>query len=49
MTELKVLGGLPNVLPSGSLSVDNAAPALGKPVTFTAAFSDPDSAISGYE
>jgi extracellular elastinolytic metalloproteinase len=47
-TELAVFGADPNVLPSGTLS----APATANPgqsVDLTAAFTDPDSAITGYD
>ena len=48
MTELEVLGGAPNVLPSGALGVSPSDPAQGEPVSFNASFTDPDSAITGY-
>ena len=49
MTEFEVIGGHTNVLPTGSLGVSNANPLAGEAVTFTAAFTDPDSAIAGYD
>jgi extracellular elastinolytic metalloproteinase len=49
MTEFKVLGGRPNTLPTGSLGVGNASPRAGEAVTFTASFTDADSAIAGYD
>ena len=50
LTELQVLGTVPNTLPSGSLSVSNANPALAELITFDAtAITDPDSAITGYD
>ena len=50
LAELKVLGGDPNQLPSGPLSVSNPNPALTEIVTFDAtAVTDPDSAITGYD
>jgi hypothetical protein len=48
-SELEILGGAPNVLPSGTLSVDHASVTTGTPVTFDAAFTDPDSKITGYD
>ena len=47
-TELAVFGADPNVLPSGSLSAPAAA-TTGRPVDLRAAFTDPDSAITGYD
>ena len=50
ITELKILGGNPNQLPTGSLAVSNAGPRIGQAVTFDArSFTDTDSAISGYD
>ena len=50
LAELKVLGGDPNELPSGPLSVSNPNPTLAEIVTFDAtAVTDPDSAITGYD
>jgi extracellular elastinolytic metalloproteinase len=50
MTELNVLGGRPNELPTGSLAVSDANPTQGQVVTFDArSFSDRDSAITGYD
>jgi hypothetical protein len=49
MTEFEVLGGKPNTLPTGSLGVSNASPRAGEAVTFTASFTDGDSAIAGYD
>ncbi|MEP6651633.1 MAG: M36 family metallopeptidase [Lapillicoccus sp.] len=50
LTELKVLGGKPNTLPTGSLAVSNASPRAGEVVTFDArSFTDVDSAITGYD
>jgi hypothetical protein len=48
LTEFEVLGGKPNVLPSGTLAVSPATATVGSPVTFTAHFTDPDSAIASY-
>ncbi len=48
-SELVVRGGAPNVLPSGSLAANPTSSQQGTPVTFTASFSDPDSAITGYD
>jgi hypothetical protein len=48
MTELEVLGGAPNKLPVGTLSVSPSTAAVGDPVTFSAHFTDPDSAIASY-
>jgi hypothetical protein len=48
-SEFIVLGGPANVLPSGTLTPSPASVDAGTPVTFTAAFTDPDSAISGYD
>ncbi len=48
-SELEVLGGPPNVLPGGTLSVDDAEVTQGSTVSFTAAFTDPDSKITGYD
>jgi extracellular elastinolytic metalloproteinase len=47
-TELAVFGADPNVLPSGSLSAPATA-TTGRPVDLRAAFTDPDSAITGYD
>jgi hypothetical protein len=49
LTEVEVLGAVPNTLPSGSLAVSNAAPAPGQTITFSASFTDRDSAITGYD
>jgi hypothetical protein len=48
-SELVVRGGTPNVLPSGSLAAAPTPVVQGTPVHFTATFSDPDSAITGYD
>ncbi|HET7529905.1 MAG TPA: M36 family metallopeptidase [Mycobacteriales bacterium] len=49
MSELEVLGGPPNVLPSGSLTATPGRVVIGKPILFDASsFEDPDSAITGY-
>jgi hypothetical protein len=49
LTELKVLGGDPNALPSGPLTVSKVDPAPNEPITFDATLvTDPDSAITGY-
>jgi extracellular elastinolytic metalloproteinase len=48
-SELVVRGGTPNELPSGSLAADRTSAQQGMPVTFTASFSDSDSAITGYD
>jgi hypothetical protein len=37
------------VLPSGTVAPDHASVTVGAPVTFTASFTDPDSAIRGYD
>jgi extracellular elastinolytic metalloproteinase len=47
-TELAVFGADPNVLPSGSLGAPATA-TTGQPVDLQAAFTDPDSAITGYD
>jgi hypothetical protein len=47
-SELEVYGGPRNVLPKGSLSARPATVKPGQTVTFTAAFTDPDSQITGY-
>lgn len=49
MSELWIHGGPPNVLPSGTLSAKPATVAPNETVTFQASFTDPDSAITGYE
>jgi hypothetical protein len=48
LTEFEVLGGSPNVLPTGTLSVSPSTATVGDPVTFSAHFTDPDSAIASY-
>ena len=48
-SELEILGGAPNVLPSGTLTVDDASVTPGTTVAFEAAFTDPDSKITGYD
>jgi PKD repeat protein len=48
-SEFEVYGSKPNVLPSGTVSADPAAVLTGQTVRLTAAFSDPDSAITGYD
>ncbi|MCW3065808.1 MAG: hypothetical protein JWN32_2980, partial [Solirubrobacterales bacterium] len=49
-SELEVLGGRPNVLPSGHLTVSPSSLAPGGTVTLDAySFTDPDSAIVGYD
>ncbi len=48
-SEIEVFGGPKNVLPTGTLSASPATVAPGKPVAFTASFSDPDSLITGYD
>jgi hypothetical protein len=48
MTEFEVLGGKPNVLPKGTLSVSPSPATVGEPATFAARFTDPDSAIASY-
>jgi hypothetical protein len=48
MTEFEVIGGKPNVLPKGTLSVSPSPATVGEPATFTARFTDPDSAIASY-
>jgi extracellular elastinolytic metalloproteinase len=49
LSELEVYGNSPNVLPSGTLTASPGAVTPGQTVTLTAAFSDPDSAITGYD
>ena len=49
LTEFEVYGNAPNVLPSGTLSASPGTVAPGQAVTLTAAFTDPDSAITGYD
>jgi hypothetical protein len=48
-SELEVYGGKANVLPSGTLTASPAAVRTGETVKLTAAFTDPDSAITGYD
>ena len=49
LTEFKILGGDPNALPSGPLTVSKVNPVPNEPVTFDATLvTDPDSAITGY-
>ncbi len=48
-TEFKVVGGSRNVLPTGTLAVSPASTEVGTPVQLTARFTDPDSAIAGYD
>ena len=47
-SEFEVFGGPPNVLPSGSLTASPTTVRPGQSVTFKAAFTDPDSKITGY-
>jgi hypothetical protein len=49
LSEFEIYGAKPNVLPSGTLAVSPPAPEIGQEVTLTASFSDPDSAITGYD
>jgi hypothetical protein len=49
LTEFEVLGGPPNVLPTGTLAVNPTTVEAGTAAHFTASFSDPDSAITGYD
>jgi hypothetical protein len=49
LTEFEVLGGAPNVLPTGTLAVSPTTVEAGTPARFTASFTDPDSAITGYD
>jgi extracellular elastinolytic metalloproteinase len=49
VTALEVFGATDNKAPSGTLSAAPATVAVGAPVTFTAAFTDPDSQIAGYD
>ncbi len=48
-TELEVVGGPPNTAPHGTLDASVRSVAVGAPVTFTARFTDDDSAITGYD
>ena len=49
LSEFEVYGNSPNVLPSGTLTASPGSASAGQPLTLTAAFSDPDSAITGYD
>ena len=49
LSEFEVYGNSPNVLPSGTLSASPGTVTPGQTVTLTAAFTDPDSAITGYD
>jgi extracellular elastinolytic metalloproteinase len=49
LAELEVYGTTPNVLPSGTLSTSPAPVTTGQVLTLTADFTDPDSAITGYD
>ena len=50
MTEFEVLGGQPNALPTGLARVSNADPAARRGGhVHAASFTDPDSAITGYD
>jgi hypothetical protein len=49
MSELAVYGAPPNTLPSGSLAASRATLPTGGTVEFAAAFTDPDSRITGYD
>jgi hypothetical protein len=49
LSEFEVYGNSPNVLPSGTLSASPGTVGTGQTVTLTAAFTDPDSAITGYD
>ena len=47
--ELEVLGAVPNQLPTGQLTAAPSTASPGQEVAFTAAFTDPDSVITGYD
>ena len=49
LSEMEVYGNPPNVLPSGTLAASPSTVAPGATVTLTASFTDPDSAITGYD
>ena len=49
LSEMEVYGNPPNVLPSGRLAASPGTVAPGATVTLTASFTDPDSAITGYD
>jgi hypothetical protein len=49
LSEFEVYGNSANVLPTGTLTPSPGSVEPGRPLTLTAAFSDPDSAIIGYD
>jgi extracellular elastinolytic metalloproteinase len=49
LSELEIYGNSPNVLPSGTLTAAPGPVGTGQTLTLTAEFSDPDSAITGYD
>ena len=49
LSEFEVYGNTPNALPSGTLSTSPAPVTTGQVLTLTAEFTDPDSAITGYD
>jgi hypothetical protein len=49
LSEFEIYGNPPNVLPSGAVAANPSTAAIGQEVTLAASFSDPDSAIAGYD